>query len=127
MKRKLFTLIAITYSTLILGQISTTEFKKFIISDDIELIKLSENAYMHISYVNQPKYGKVGSNALIFINNNKAFLFDSPWDNEQTKKLISWLNDSLNIEIIGFIPNHWHDDCMGGPELLQHSKLLLIK
>jgi len=37
-----------------------------------------------------------------------------------TRELITWIRDSLNAEITGFMPNHWHDDCMGGLEYL-HS------
>lgn len=31
--------------------------------------------------------------------------------------------DSMKIEIVGFIPNHWHDDCMGGLGYLQSQKI----
>lgn len=89
------------------------------IADDIELIKVSDNAYIHVSYANTQKWGRVGANGLVFINNNQAFLFDSPWTNDQTEKLLSWLKDTMDLEIIGFIPNHWHSDCMGGLECIQ--------
>jgi metallo-beta-lactamase class B len=84
------------------------------ISKDLELIKISGNAYIHVSYTVLPQYGKVAANGLIFINDNKAFLFDSPWTDSLTKELVGYLRDTMGLTIGGFIPNHWHSDCMGG-------------
>jgi len=67
------------------------------ISDDIDLFKLSDNVYIHVSYVNTPKYGRVGANGLIFIDKHEAFLFDLPWTNIQTKNLYSWITDSIGV------------------------------
>ncbi len=44
----------------------------------------------------------------------KAFVFDTPWNDAQTGTLISYIEDSLKTKVVGFIPNHWHEDCMGG-------------
>ena len=84
------------------------------ISDDLELIKISENAYIHVSYTISTKWGRVGANGLLLIYKKQAFLFDTPWTDKQTENLISWIKDTMNVEIVGFIPNHWHEDCMGG-------------
>jgi metallo-beta-lactamase class B len=35
--------------------------------------------------------------------------------------LYSWLRDSMNAKITGFIPTHWHVDCMGGLGFLQQQ------
>ncbi|MFA9390403.1 MAG: subclass B1 metallo-beta-lactamase [Prolixibacteraceae bacterium] len=88
------------------------------ITDDIELIKISENAYIHVSYSIMPKWGRVGANGLILINGQQAWLFDSPWTNAQTEKLLSYMTNSMHLEVIGFVPNHWHVDCMGGLEFI---------
>ena len=99
---------------------SESNYKRIEISNDIELIKISENAYQHISYMESPQFGRFPSNGLIFINNQKAFLFDTPMTESLTRDLVSWLQDSMRIQILGFVPNHWHDDCMGGLDYL-HS------
>ena len=98
---------------------SQSGYQRIKISNDIELIKLSENAYVHVSYAEIPPFGRVASNGLIFINGGEAFLFDSPVTDSQTKELVSWLKDSLKLKIVGFVPNHWHSDCMGGLAYLQ--------
>ena len=56
-----------------------------------------------------------------------AYLFDTPVNDALTKDLLDWIRDSLHAEVIGFVPNHWHEDCMGGPELLQHTRNLCPK
>ena len=69
----------------------TTNYKTIKISSDIELIKLSENAYVHVSYMDLPGYGRTPANGLIFINGNKAIVLDSPWTDSLTMTLFSWI------------------------------------
>jgi len=106
-----------------LSGFSQPEYKTIKISNDIELIKISDNVFVHVSYFETQNYGRAAANGLIFINGKKAFLFDSPWNNSLTKDLVSWLTDSLKIKVVGFIPNHWHEDCMGGLGYLQIKKI----
>jgi metallo-beta-lactamase class B len=84
------------------------------ISKDVELIKLSDHAYVHVSYADLPKFGRFPSNGLILINGTEAFLFDTPVTDSLTMDLVSWIKDSMKLKIIGFVPNHWHVDCIGG-------------
>lgn len=93
------------------------------IASDVELIKLSDNAFIHVSYKNMEKWGRVGSNGLVFIEAKEAFLFDTPWNNDQTQVLVQWIKDSMDIDVVGFIPNHWHDDCMGGLEFIHKQNI----
>ena len=88
------------------------------ISEDIKLIPLSPKAYLHVSVSEMKGFGKVSSNGLILVDNRQAFLFDTPVTNEQTKTLVTFVADSLHAKISGFVPNHWHNDCMGGLEYL---------
>lgn len=97
------------------------EYPHIKISDDIELVKLSENAYLHVSSSEISGYGLVQSNGLIFINGEEAFLFDTPVTDSQTKDLVAWIRDSMKMKIVGFAPNHWHRDCMGGLGYLQNQ------
>lgn len=89
------------------------------VSKDIELIQISDNAYIHVSYAELPGFGRFPSNGLIFLNNGEAFLFDTPVTDSLTKDLTTWIMDSLKLKIVGFVPNHWHNDCMGGLAYLQ--------
>jgi len=108
-------LLALSLTLLIyFHSFSQGNYEKIPISDDLELIKLSENAYVHISYTNSAQYGRVGSNGLIFINSGEAFLFDTPMTDSLTRALVDWLRNSMHLKITGFVPNHWHVDCIGG-------------
>jgi metallo-beta-lactamase class B len=84
------------------------------VSKDLELVSLTENSYLHISYANIPEYGRVAANGLIFINKKKAFLFDTPWTDSLTMTLVTYLKQKMGLKVIGFVPNHWHEDCLGG-------------
>jgi metallo-beta-lactamase class B len=95
-------------------------YPKIHVTDDIEIIKLSDHSFIHVSYAQMPPWGRVSSNGLIFTNNGKAFLFDTPVNDSLTKDLVNWIENSLKVELIGCIPNHWHSDCMGGLMYLHH-------
>ncbi|MDR0306053.1 MAG: subclass B1 metallo-beta-lactamase [Chitinispirillales bacterium] len=84
------------------------------VSDDIELIRLSSNAYIHVSVTEMEGFGKVSSNGLILVDKGKAFLFDTPVTEAQTETLTAFVTDSLHAKIIGFVAGHWHGDCIGG-------------
>jgi metallo-beta-lactamase class B len=89
------------------------------ITKDIDLIQLTSKAYIHVSYYELPNFGRFPSNGLIYINNGEAFLFDTLITDSLTKDLTQWIIDSLQVKLVGFVPNHWHDDCMGGLGYLQ--------
>lgn len=110
---------------IILGFIPLAGYSQEItkISPDLELIKISEHAYVHVSYSTLPKYGRISSNGLIFTNNKDAFLFDTPSTDSLTCILISYLKDQMKLHITGFVPNHWHEDCMGGLKYLKSQKI----
>jgi len=93
------------------------------ISNDIDLIRLSSNAYIHVSRAAMGSFGMVSSNGLIFIDKGKAFLFDSPVDEAQTKTLITWVEKNLQVAFVGFVPNHWHGDCMGGLSYIKSRQI----
>ncbi|HOW10432.1 MAG TPA: subclass B1 metallo-beta-lactamase [Bacteroidales bacterium] len=84
------------------------------VSTDIELVRISDNAYLHVSYASVPGFGRVSANGLVFINDGKALLFDTPWNDSLTCDLVTYLTEKMHLKIEGFVPNHWHEDCMGG-------------
>lgn len=84
------------------------------INSDLLITSLSENTYMHVSWSESEQFGRFSSNGMIYLANGKAYLFDSPVSEEQTTNLLRWIKDSLKADVAAFVPNHWHDDCMGG-------------
>ena len=113
-------LLTLAFSTC-LTALPQSKYQTIRITNDIELIKLSENAYVHVSYSNLPKYGRYPANGLVIINGTQALVFDSPWDDSLTATLFSWITDSMHLEVKGFVPNHWHEDCMGGLSFIKQQ------
>ncbi|MDU1889674.1 MAG: subclass B1 metallo-beta-lactamase [Dysgonomonas sp.] len=116
-------LFFIVCSLSLLGFSQQVSYKRIRVSDDIELIKLSQNAYVHVSVTEIGSFGKVASNGVVLIKEGKAVLLDTPVTNEQTETLVNWIADSLKAEVTKFVPNHWHEDCMGGLEYLQSKDI----
>lgn len=91
---------------------------RIIVSDDLILVKISEHAYIHESYHVSEKWGRFPSNGLLVINKGEACLFDTPMVDSVTASLFNYIQDSMQLKIVGFVPNHWHEDCMGGLQLI---------
>jgi len=84
------------------------------LSDRLQLIPISENVLVHISYLETEKWGLVGCNGMIYKNDKEAFVFDTPTRDEDSKRLINWLQNEQKLKIAGVIVNHFHVDCLGG-------------
>ena len=69
------------------------------------------------------KWGMVSSNGMIYVSGKEALLFDTPVTDSLTKDLVNWITDSLKVRIVGFVPNHWHDDCMGGLNYIHKMRI----
>jgi metallo-beta-lactamase class B len=55
---------------------------------------------------------------MLVINNSKAALFDTPMTDSLTRKLVNFIEDSLKSKITFFVPNHWHNDCTAGIDIM---------
>lgn len=107
-KLKVLTLLHILF----LVPVSAQEKTK--ISEDIELIQLTANTFLSVSYGNISGYGRVASNELIFTNKKEAILFNTPINDSLTKTLLTYLTEKMGFKVTAFVANHWHDDCIGG-------------
>jgi len=123
MKHSVCKYILVLLLVLFVSETSKAQEKVIQISPDLKLIPLSESFYVHISYFNYPDFGRVASNGLIFIQKGKALLIDTPGDNQQTKQLVNFLRDSLQIEIKKIIVGHSHNDCIGGLDYLHSLRI----
>lgn len=111
--KKIIIFIFIISSHLFLFSIENEKIK---ISNDLELIKLDNGIFIHVSYINMPQYGRVPANGLLIIDKKEALILDTPWNNQLTEQLFDWVKNNYDIEIKYVIINHFHDDNMGGLE-----------
>ncbi|MFD2564755.1 subclass B1 metallo-beta-lactamase [Aquimarina rubra] len=96
------------------------------ISEDLQLLKLNDHNYIHISYISLKNGAKFPCNGFIYINNNEAYVFDSPATEKATNELINWFRDERKTTIIGVVFNHFHDDCTKGIEIFKKNNILTI-
>ncbi len=91
-------------------------------SEKLKVEAISNNSYVHISYLQTESFGKVACNGAIFIDNNEAFIMDTPSDSATSILLIDFLRKK-KIKIKGVIVNHFHNDCLGGLSAFHASRI----
>ena len=89
-------------------------FTPFIQAQKVLLKQLSENTFIHTSYLQTDDYGHVPCNGLVVRNGQQALIFDTPTDDQSAKELIRLVQDSLLCKIMTVVPTHFHSDCLGG-------------
>jgi len=94
-------------------KISSTLSKNYE-STSLKIEALTNNVFIHTSYLHLPEYGKIGCNGMIYCNNNQAIIFDTPTTDSVSLELINWVETELKCEVIGVVATHFHIDCLGG-------------
>lgn len=85
------------------------------ISKNLEVVGISPNVLMHVSYMQTESWGKVPCNGLIYIVGKEAVFMDTPHDDKLSKKLLDWFTATYpGVSIKGVIIEHFHADCLGG-------------
>ncbi len=84
------------------------------ISEVLEVHKISDRVYRHVSFLDTDSFGKVSCNGMIIVNGGEAVVFDTPTTATASTELIDWIVNSLNCKIIAILPTHFHSDCLGG-------------
>ena len=87
--------------------------ESIVLSGDLELHPINDHTFVHVSYQHFKGFGRVASNGLIYIQNGKALVVDTPVTVEQSELLLSWLREK-GVEVQAVIPTHFHEDCLGG-------------
>lgn len=87
---------------------------KIVVSDNLELTRISENVYLHVAYIDHPGYGRISGNGLLVKTDSGIVIIDTPWNNEQAEELDNWVQTELKQNVSAVIVGHSHDDCAGG-------------
>ncbi|WMN59594.1 subclass B1 metallo-beta-lactamase [Pseudoalteromonas xiamenensis] len=78
---------------------------------------IAKGVYQHTSYQAVPGFGVVGSNGLVVIEDQKAYIVDTPWSVEDTEALVDWI-EAQQISVKASLSTHYHEDRTAGIEWL---------
>lgn len=84
------------------------------LADDLTVEPLAEGVWLHTSYQEMPEWGRVGANGLVVVSGGEAALVDTPWTDDQTRRLTAWVAEHERARVSTVVPTHSHQDCMGG-------------
>ena len=83
-------------------------------SEDLIIIQISDNAFLHTSFLKTNDFGNVPCNGMVVRNSNEVVVFDTPTNNKSAEDLINFIRKKLHCKINAIVPTHFHDDCLGG-------------
>ena len=83
-------------------------------SDQLVITRLTDHTYLHTSYLQTDSWGKVECNGMIVANDQEAMVLDTPVDDKSSNELIEWIGLTLHCKLVGVVPTHFHEDCLGG-------------
>jgi metallo-beta-lactamase class B len=92
-------------------------------TETLEVHKISDHVYTHISFLQTESFGRVACNGMIIINKKQAVVFDTPADNESAAALIEFVREKLNGTIKAVVATHFHADCIGGLKMFHDNKI----
>lgn len=92
-------------------------------SEDLSIIQISKNAFVHISFLQTNDFGKVPCNGLIVRDSNEVVVFDTPTNNNSAIALIKYIKEKLHCKINAIVPTHFHEDCLGGLASFHEHKI----
>lgn len=82
-------------------------------SPNLQLKQLSENTWIHISFLQTNDNGKVPCNGLVYTNQGEGIVFDTPSSDSASVELLNFFKEK-GITIKKVVPTHFHYDCLGG-------------
>jgi len=83
-------------------------------SERLKIEQLTENTYLHLTYLKTQDFGNVACNGMIVIDKGEALIFDTPANDADSQNLINWTESVLKSKVIGIVATHHHIDCLGG-------------
>jgi metallo-beta-lactamase class B len=120
-----FNLVACTNKDTTTGGIKVEDSSFKSGSDDsnyVELQKVNDNIWIHTTYTNYD--GKrTASNGIIAVTSKGIILVDTPWNNAQTRELISLTKIIFKKDISIAVITHAHEDRIGGIDTLIENKI----
>ncbi len=103
------------FSSASLGQQEGTPAQGRIeLAPDLEVERISDNVWRHISYEELESFGRSPANGLVVLAGDEAVLVDTPWRDDVTAVLYDWVLEELEARITTVVVTHSHPDNLGG-------------
>lgn len=105
--------------------IVASAFARAFADDDLpglEIEEIQKDIYLHRSFSRADGFGLVSSNGLVVVDNGKAFIVDTPWSEQDTKKLVEWIKEH-GYQLSGSISTHSHEDRTAGIQWLNSQSV----
>lgn len=83
-------------------------------SEMLEVHKIDDQVYQHLSFLETRSFGKVPCNGMVVIDQQEAIIFDTPTTDQASLELIDWVEKSLGCKVKAVVATHFHEDCLGG-------------
>lgn len=114
--RKLFFLLSIVILSFGCENPANEPFNERLVyvSESLRIKQITENTYIHTSFLQTDDFGYVPCNGLIIRGGNEVIIFDTPTTDTTSIELTKWLTDSLHCAVKAVVPTHFHNDCLGG-------------
>lgn len=91
-------------------------------SENLILIKLSENLYQHISFLETNSFGKVGCNGMIVLDDKEVIVLDTPTNIVSSIELLDFM-EKQNWKVNAVVATHFHEDCIAGLDEFHKRKI----
>lgn len=88
----------------------------------LHITEIDKGVYLHTSYKMVEGYGLVDSNGLVVTGEHQAIIVDTPWSEDDTEKLLSWIHEK-GFEVEAAIVTHFHEDRTAGIQLLNSKSI----
>ena len=83
-------------------------------SSSLQIKKITEQSFIHITFLETEEYGKVACNGMVIILDKEAVVLETPVDNKVSEELMGWIENEQQANVKAVIVHHFHIDCLGG-------------
>jgi glyoxylase-like metal-dependent hydrolase (beta-lactamase superfamily II) len=87
-------------------------------SDDLQVRELRPGVWLHTSWHTYADGTRFPSNGLLVRDGQDLLLVDTACGPKLTRELLDWVDANLHARVRRAIVTHWHDDRLGGGDVL---------
>lgn len=80
----------------------------------VTLAPLAEGVWIHASYADVPRFGRVLSQGLVVRSSEGVLVVDTAWTEADTRVLLEEVRAQAGAHVVGVVVTHAHADKMGG-------------